>query len=198
MVRADEAEGQLGEFLKGLSLPTDWQERIMGILQPQTGDNADIERSESSTKALLGRLKRLYLLGDLTETEYLAERNRLQTQLVALVPPCMLDLRRAASILHDFGTVWEGATFRFAGHIMPTLDSHVAVTVTAPSGAQHHVDGQANQIGYHYDPDGDFAVTEPGLWSVDVHVWHDGQCSGGSTIPPYPSGDVLGSDGGRY
>jgi hypothetical protein len=41
-------------------------------------------------------------------------------------------------------------------------------------------------------------VGEPGLWSVDVHIWHDGQCSGGATIPPYPSGDVLGSDHGRY
>jgi hypothetical protein len=41
-------------------------------------------------------------------------------------------------------------------------------------------------------------VNEPGLWSVDVRVWHDGQCSGGATIPPYPSGDVLGSDSGRY
>jgi hypothetical protein len=29
-------------------------------------------------------------------------------------------------------------------------------------------------------------------------VWHDGQCSGGATIPPYPSGDVLGSQNGRY
>jgi hypothetical protein len=102
------------------------------------------------------------------------------------------------------GTVLHvGDTFRFAGHIMPTLDSQVAVTVTAPSGVEHHVDGQANRIGYFYDPDDDFTVTEPGLWSVDVRVWHDGQCSGGSTIPPYPSGDVLGSErgpwsGGRY
>jgi hypothetical protein len=91
-----------------------------------------------------------------------------------------------------------GDTFRFAGHIMPTLDSQVAVTVTAPSGAEYQVDGQANRIGYFYDPDDDFTVTEPGLWSVDVHVWHDGQCSGGSTVPPYPSGDVLGSDDGLY
>jgi hypothetical protein len=91
-----------------------------------------------------------------------------------------------------------GDTFRFAGHIMPTLDSQVAVTVRAPSGAEHHVDGQANPVGYYYDPDDDFSVTEPGLWSVDVRAWHDGQCSGGSTVPPYPSGDVLGSEGGRY
>jgi hypothetical protein len=33
---------------------------------------------------------------------------------------------------------------------------------------------------------------------VDVRVWHDGMCSGGRTVPPYPSGDVLGSEHGRY
>ena len=91
-----------------------------------------------------------------------------------------------------------GDTFHFAGHIMPTLDSQVAVTVTAPSGTPHLVGGQANRVGYFYDPDDDFVVDETGLWSVDVRVWHDGQCSGGATIPPYPSGDVLGSDYGRY
>ena len=97
------------------------------------------------------------------------------------------------------GAVLElGDTFHFAGHIMPTLNSKVAVTVTSPNGTKHIVDGQANSIGYFYDPEDNFVVNEPGLWSVDVNVWHDGQCSGGSTIPPYPSGDVLGSENGRY
>jgi hypothetical protein len=92
-----------------------------------------------------------------------------------------------------------GDTFRFAGHIMPTLNSQVAVTVTAPSGTHRQlVDGQANRVGYFHDPEDDFVVHEPGLWTVDVRVWHNGQCSGGQTIPPYPSGDVLGSDEGRY
>jgi hypothetical protein len=97
------------------------------------------------------------------------------------------------------GAVLEvGDAFHFAGHLMPTLNSKVAVTVTAPSGVKHIGDGQASSIGYFYDPSDNFTIDEAGLWSVDVRVWHDGQCSGGSTIPPYPSGDVLGSDAGRY
>jgi hypothetical protein len=102
-----------------------------------------------------------------------------------------------------------GDTFQFAGHIMPTLPSQVAVTVTAASGTERTVDGQANRVGYFYDPDDDFVVDEPGLWSVDVRVWHDGQIGTGEPVYcdpgdpfnpalPCPSGDVLGSDGGRY
>jgi hypothetical protein len=97
------------------------------------------------------------------------------------------------------GAVLEvGDSFRFAGHVMPTLDSRVEVTVTSPSGQEHVIDGQANSVGYFYDPADDFLIDEPGAWSVDVNVWHDGQCSGGPTVSPYPSGDVLGSDQGRY
>jgi len=91
-----------------------------------------------------------------------------------------------------------GDIFRFAGHIMPTLDSQVVYTVTAPSGAQRLGGGQANAIGYFYDPADDFIVDEPGRWTVEVDVWHDGPCSGGHTVPPFPHGDVLGSDDGRY
>jgi len=91
-----------------------------------------------------------------------------------------------------------GDVFRFGGHLMPTLDSQVALTVTAPGGQRHFGGGRANHVGYFYDPYDDLIVNEPGLWSVDVRVWHAGQCSGGATIPPYPSGDVLGSEDGTF
>jgi len=97
------------------------------------------------------------------------------------------------------GTILEvGETIRFAGHIMPTLDSRVEVTLTAPSGATYSVDGQANSIGYFYDPVDDITASEAGLWTADVRVWHNGICSGGATVAPYPSGDVLGSTEGQF
>lgn len=97
------------------------------------------------------------------------------------------------------GAVLEvGDTFHFAGHLMPTLPSEVAVTLTSPGGAQFTLGGQANEVGYYYDPSDDVVIDEPGAWAVDVRVWHDGLCSGGATVPPYPEGDVLGSDEGRF
>jgi len=103
------------------------------------------------------------------------------------------------------GAVLEiNETFHFAGHLMPTLNSRVSVTVTAPSGAQHLAGGQANSIGYFYDPEDDFTVLEAGLWAVDVRIWHDGQIGTGDEVDcatqpyPCPSGDVLGSENGRY
>jgi hypothetical protein len=104
------------------------------------------------------------------------------------------------------GEVLEvGDHFRFAGHIMPTLDSRIAVTVTAPSGAQHLIEGKANRVGYIYDPADDFVVDEAGPWTVDVRVWHDGQIGSGEQVScatepsvPCPEGGVLGSDDGQY
>ena len=97
------------------------------------------------------------------------------------------------------GAILEvGETIRFAGHIMPTLDSKVEITLTAPSGASFTVDGQANTIGYFYDPSEDLTANEAGLWTADVRVWHDGLCSGGATVSPYPSGGVLGSATGQF
>jgi hypothetical protein len=103
----------------------------------------------------------------------------------------------------------EGDIFTFGGHLMPTLNSQVAVTVTSPGGTAHHVTGQANKIGYFYNPATNFEVDEPGLWTVDVRVWHDGQIGTGQSVDcdpanpfdpalPCPSGDVLGSSNGRY
>jgi hypothetical protein len=102
------------------------------------------------------------------------------------------------------GTVLEvGDTFSFSGVIWPNLASRVWITATAPSGAPHLIHGQANKYGYFYAPDGDglashAIVGEPGRWTVDVHLVHDGYTSAGNPVPPYPTGDLLGSRDGQF
>ncbi len=70
--------------------------------------------------------------------------------------------------------------------------------VTSPSGAVRTMSGQANTIGYFAAPDDTFAVDEPGAWTVDVQVLHDGLTSAGQVEPPYPTGGVLGAENGRF
>ena len=97
------------------------------------------------------------------------------------------------------GSILEvGDIASFAGHIGPTLPSRVEITVTAPSGQVREVTGQANKVGYFYDPSGDFMVQESGPYRAQVEVWHDGLTSAGPVQEPFPKGDVLGSNDGEF
>lgn len=97
------------------------------------------------------------------------------------------------------GSILEvGNTVSLAGQIAPTLNSKVNFVITTPSGSVRHIGGQANKVGYYYDPATDFVVSEPGVYTVDLSIQHDGMTSTGPVQPPYPIGDVLGSNAGRY
>ena len=96
------------------------------------------------------------------------------------------------------GAILEvGDLFVFAGQVGPPLASKVTARVTSPGGEVHTISGQANPIGYFSDPTGDFVVDEPGVWTVEVEVLHDGLTSAGLVERPYPTGDVLGSTEGK-
>lgn len=91
-----------------------------------------------------------------------------------------------------------GDVLSFAGHVGPPLDSKLTITVTSPSGEAYTIAGQANKVGYFYQPESDLVVNEPGVWQVHVQVLHDGMTSSGPTTEPYPTGSVLGAEGGGY
>ncbi len=97
------------------------------------------------------------------------------------------------------GSVLEvGDTFSFSGAMWPTLPSLAEATVTTPSGGTVALEGRANKIGYLYDSDDDFVVTEPGIYTVNVRVTHDGMTSAGQVEEPFPTGGVLGTSDGSY
>ena len=97
------------------------------------------------------------------------------------------------------GTILEvDDTFSIAGAVGPTLAATVSTTVTTPGGQVIQSSGLANRIGYYYQPGDDFAVEEPGLYTVDVTVTYDGMTSAGQVTAPFPTGDVLGTAAGRF
>ena len=97
------------------------------------------------------------------------------------------------------GSVLEtGNTFALVGAIGPTLPAKVAYTVTTPDGSKRTFGGQANSIGYYYEPEDNFIVDQPGRYTVDLRVTYDGRTSAGQVTAPFPQGDVLGTARGRF
>ena len=97
------------------------------------------------------------------------------------------------------GSVLEtGNTFALVGAVGPTLPAKVAYTVTAPDGSKRTFSGQANSIGYYYEPGDNFIVDQLGRYTVDLRVTYDGRTSAGQVTAPFPQGDVLGTAQGRF
>ena len=97
------------------------------------------------------------------------------------------------------GTILQaGEPVSFAGHAAPPLPAKVEITVIAPSGRVRTIAGQASAVGFFARPDSEFIADEPGVWKARVKILFDGQISSGAVSPPYPTGDVLGSNAGEF
>jgi site-specific DNA recombinase len=121
MVRAERAEEALGDFLGQLSLPDDWKAQVLDIIEGKVGSAQQIEREQSRLQAQLERLKKLFVLGDITDVEYKAERDRLRAKLAALSPLNLPDLEEAGRILQNFGLIWDAATDKERQRILQIL-----------------------------------------------------------------------------
>src|SRR5205085_7845869 len=78
------------------------------------------------------------------------------------------------------GTILQlGERASFTGQIGPTLPAKVNMLIMSPSGTKRSIQGQANKVGFFYDPGQDFIVDEPGVWKAKIGVWYDGIVSAG-------------------
>jgi len=97
------------------------------------------------------------------------------------------------------GSICEvGSTVGFAGHVAPTVDAKTNVALTAPDGTTQTAQGQANRVGYLSLSGSRFTIDQPGVWKITTDVWHDGRCSGGQLVSPYPHGTVPGDENGSF
>jgi hypothetical protein len=98
------------------------------------------------------------------------------------------------------GDVLEvGDTFSFSGHVGPPLNSHVTATVTSPTGVVREIiTGQANKVGWFYNPQSNFPLDQPGPWTVHVQVGQHGPIPSSGAPTGLNTGGVLGSVDGTY
>ena len=86
--------------LPHLSLDANWKSDIISALRKDQGrDNTDevmVERLEQG----LANLRKQHLWGDLTDEQYLLERQSLKRQLKALAPMAIFSLKRRIQIMH--------------------------------------------------------------------------------------------------
>ncbi|MBZ0099145.1 MAG: recombinase family protein, partial [Taibaiella sp.] len=114
-VVAEKFEDAAADILMNLNLPSNWKDRALAMIAQDQPQVAAIKNQQTSLQGQLGRLKHLFVLGDITEAEYRQANDRLQGQFNALPLPTqgrMIDLERAENLLGDIRNIWQGATLQ--------------------------------------------------------------------------------------
>lgn len=109
-IRAEKLENQIGEILAQLRLPEDWQRRALDLLGESDDDRKAQEKQRTNLEGQLDRLRVVFQLGDISESAYRAERDRIRSEIQTLRPVKHFDLERAAQVLKNLGALWHAAT----------------------------------------------------------------------------------------
>ena len=99
-VRADEVEAEVGRLIQSIQLPPGWREGIVPFLRPELGPER-VKQEQQKARQRLERAKRLYLEGDLTETEYIREKAHCKKRLADLRPANYSDIMTVGEILES-------------------------------------------------------------------------------------------------
>lgn len=112
-VAAEEIEATAAEVLMSVDLPTDWRDRTLQLMANENPNYAQIKKQHSSLQGKLDRLKQLFVMGDISDTEYQQMRNDIQEQIGELPVSSqgrMIDLELAADLLGNIRDIWGEAT----------------------------------------------------------------------------------------
>jgi hypothetical protein len=110
MVRAEEAEAAVVEYLSAIRLPEDWRQRILKLARADATDAERVAARKVNLEGRLQRAKNLYLMGDLSEPEYRALRKDIKGKLSGLEVVVAPDLDDATFLAEDMGTLLRQAT----------------------------------------------------------------------------------------
>ena len=105
---AQPLEEQLIDWLHDFQPDDALRHLVLDTIQGQAGGHPgeDAERRRELT-AQLGRLRDLYVMGDITKPQYTMRRQMPEEELQRAKPPTDPDLDRAQTILEDFTRFWD-------------------------------------------------------------------------------------------
>lgn len=107
MVHAEPLEEQLIDWLRAFQPDPDLRRRIIDAIRTQAGQPTDENgKKRRQLLAQLERLRDLYLMGDLTKSQYVMRRQMIEEELQRIDPPTDPHLDRARKILDDFAGFW--------------------------------------------------------------------------------------------
>lgn len=104
-------EAQLMAYLENLVLPSDYIDRIVEIQKDLEVSYNETEVRRKELEARFERNKRMYKWGDMSETDYLVERNQIKSELDKLTPHeyNTMALEKLAALLKNIPQLWREA-----------------------------------------------------------------------------------------
>ena len=104
-------EYQIEQYLEMFHIPEDYQAKILEAHKKLQTAYDDTEKEQTRLKAQLERLKKLFAWGDLSEKQYLAEKENTLETLRALTPPETKSrvLEGLAEFLKNVAKAWREA-----------------------------------------------------------------------------------------
>jgi DNA invertase Pin-like site-specific DNA recombinase len=104
-------EYQIEKYLETFHVPQDYQDRILEAHRKLQEAYDDSEKERTRLKGQLERLKRLFAWGDLTEEQYITEKENALKELDRLTPPEVKSraLERLAEFLKNIPKAWREA-----------------------------------------------------------------------------------------
>ena len=104
-------EYQIERYLETFHIPEDYQARILEAHEKLQTAYDDTEKEQTRLKTQLERLKKLFAWGDLSEKQYLAEKENTLETLRALTRPQIKSrvLEGLAELLKDVAKAWREA-----------------------------------------------------------------------------------------
>ena len=107
ITRAEPLEEQLVDWISGFQPDEELRATILAsIRSAASGANGDATRRRELV-GQLERLRDLYVMGDLSKSEYVLRRQALEEELARAAPPFDPRLDKAEELLADFGRVWQ-------------------------------------------------------------------------------------------